>query len=64
MLTEAPNVANPMAHVLESLVNKLDDTGQESHAQGKFVNIAASMDVSRIDNDGVSLPLQPSHPDI
>ena len=59
LVTEAPNVANPLAHALESLVNKLDDSRQESDAQGKFVNIAASMDVSRIDNGAVSLPLQP-----
>jgi hypothetical protein len=56
LLTEAPNVANPMAHVLDSLVNKLDNTRDESDAQGKFVDIAASMDVSRTDNDAVSLP--------
>ena len=64
MLTEAPNVANPMAHVLESLVNKLDDTVEDSDAQGKFVDIASSMDVSCVDNDAASLPLQPSHPDV
>ena len=27
MLTEVPNVANPMAHVLKSLTTKLDDPG-------------------------------------
>ena len=51
LLTEAPNVANPMAHVLESLLNKLDDTGEESLIQGKVVDITASMDACRIDND-------------
>ena len=62
LVTEAPNVANPIAHVLESLVNKLDDTAEGSDAQGNLVDIAASVDLSRIDNDGVSLPFQPSHP--
>ena len=28
MLTEVPNVANPMAHVLKSLTTKLDDPGE------------------------------------
>ena len=28
ILTEVPNVANPMAHVLKSLTTKLDDPGE------------------------------------
>ena len=61
LLTEAPNVANPMAHVLNSLVKKLDDTREESVAQEKFVDIAEMLDVSSNDNDAVS---QPSQPDV
>ena len=30
MLTEVPNVANPMTHILKSLNNKLDDPGEVS----------------------------------
>ena len=52
-----------MAHVLESLVNKLDDTGIEYDAQRKFADVASSVDVSRIDNDDVLLRSQPSQPD-
>ena len=34
--TEAPNVANPMAHELGSLVSKLDDSGEVFAAQTNF----------------------------
>ena len=59
LLTESPNVTNPAAHVLESLVNKLDDTGEQFDAHSKFVDVASSVHVSPNDNDDVSLP-QPS----
>ena len=37
LLTEAPNVANPMAHVLESLVNKLDDLWRSMMLRGNVL---------------------------
>ena len=52
-----------MAHVLESLLNKLDDTGEEFDAHSKFVDIATSVNVSPIDNEDVSLLCQLSEPD-
>ena len=67
LLTEAQNVDNPIAHVLDSLLNKLDATGEEFDPQRKFVDIASTMDVSRIDDavddEDVSPRSQPSHPD-
>ena len=64
LLTEAPNVANPMAHVLESLLNKLDETVEEVDAQGKCFNIASIVDVSGSANGDVSSRLQPSHANV
>ena len=69
LLTEAQNVDNPIAHVLDSLLNKLDATGEEFDAQRKFVDIASTLDVPRTgddvddDDDDVSPRSQPSHPD-
>ena len=46
LLTEVPGVANPMAHVLESLTNKLDVAAQESDVENKSFDIESSIDVS------------------
>ena len=48
LLTEVPGVANPMAHVLESLTNKLDVAAQESDVDNKSLDIEFSRDVSGI----------------
>ena len=37
LLIEALNVTNPVALLLESLDNKLDDTEEELNAQGSFL---------------------------
>ena len=45
MLTEVPNVANPMAHVLKSLTTKLDDPGELFPGDSKSDNVYRSRDV-------------------
>ena len=62
LLTESPNVTSPIAHVLESLVNQLDHTGEEFDAHSKFGDIASSVHVSGNDNDDISLRSQASQP--
>ena len=47
-LTKVPNVANPMAHVLESLTNKLDVAREDFDVDNKSAHIDSSRDVSGI----------------
>ena len=42
MLTEVPNVANPMAHVLKSLTSNLDPTGEVFQVEGNSARIDCS----------------------
>ena len=46
MLTEVPNLANPMAHVLESLSNKLDAAGKVFDVHSKSPHIDSLRDDS------------------
>ena len=46
MLTEVPNVANPMAHVLKSLTRKLDPAGEVVQVDSNSAHVDCSRDVS------------------
>ena len=46
LLTEVPNVANPMAHVLESLTNKLDAAGEVFDVHNKSRHMDSLKNVS------------------